>query len=120
MNTRTCIASLPRLLPSLVFAFGLGFLPLARADSTTNATAFTWQGRLTDSAGVASGRYDLRFVLCDAALAGVPLGTNTVLAASLSNGLFSVVLDFGADAFDGDPRWLELLVRTNGASGFTM
>ena len=38
-------------------------------------------------------------------------------AVGVSNGLFSVSLDFGA-VFDGTPLWLEIGVRTNGAAEF--
>jgi hypothetical protein len=30
------------------------------------------------------------------------------------NGLFSVSLDFGAGAFDGTGRWLDIAVKSNG------
>jgi hypothetical protein len=33
----------------------------------------------------------------------------------VSGGLFLVALDFGANVFDGSPRWLEVGVRTNGS-----
>jgi hypothetical protein len=47
------------------------------------------------------------------------LGTNTFPGTVLSNGTYTATLDFGADAFNGDARWLELALRTNGAADFT-
>jgi hypothetical protein len=43
--------------------------------------------------------------------------TNT--AVSVSNGLFTTTIDFGG-AFDGNPRWLEIWVKSNGANNFVM
>jgi hypothetical protein len=57
----------------------------------------------------------LRFAIYDAAssgsLAGGPL---TNAPTTVSNGLFTVTVDFGGDAFPGADRWLEISVRTNG------
>jgi hypothetical protein len=44
--------------------------------------------------------------------------TNSLTA--VSNGLFTVSLDFGAGVFAGADRWLEIGVRTNGGGAFTM
>jgi hypothetical protein len=33
--------------------------------------------------------------------------------------LFTVALDFGAGAFDGTPRWLEIAVRAGGEGSYT-
>src|ERR1043166_5305932 len=71
-------------------------------------TAFSYQGRLNDSGSPASGTYDLRFTIFDA------LASGTTVA--VSNGLFTVLLDFGASAFPGADRFLELGVRTNGSA----
>ena len=38
------------------------------------------------------------------------------LNVAVSNGLFTVTLDFGANTLPGADRWLELGVRTNGSS----
>ena len=83
-------------------------------------TAFTYQGRLNDGASVANGSYDLQFAIYDAASGGIkqaPFLTNS--ATAVSNGLFTVSLDFG-NVFPGVPRWLDIGVRTNGGGAFTL
>ena len=88
-------------------------LPLAAQTSV-----FTYQGRLTFQGYSANGNYDLTFKLFDALENGSQIG-NTLTNANLSvsNGLFTVTLDFGAGGFPGADRWLELGVRTNGSAG---
>lgn len=84
-------------------------------------TVFTYQGRLTDAGEPANGRYDLKFTLFGAAEFGFPIGgsiTNTDVA--IGGGLFTAGLDFGANAFSGDPRWLEIAVRPRGTAAFTL
>jgi len=82
-------------------------------------TAFTYQGRLNDGTSPANGSYDLRFALYDAASSGAQQGNAlTNVATGVSNGLFTVVLDFG-NQFPGLNRWLEIGVRTNGGGAFT-
>jgi len=97
---------------------------LVPADTTARAqgTAFTYQGRLNSGGGLAGGSYDLAFTVYDTnAPAGNWIaGPVTNAAVAVSNGLFTVTLDFGAGVFTGGPRWLEIAVRTNGSAGFTM
>lgn len=83
-------------------------------------TAFTYQGRLNDGASPASGTYDFRFKLFQDALGNNQAGA-TQLAASVlvSNGLFTVTIDFGAGFFTGSNYWLDVGVRTNGGGGYT-
>ncbi len=82
-------------------------------------TAFSYQGQLTDGAAAANGTYDLTFSLWNAATAGAQQGaTLTQNAVGVTNGLFTATLDFGAQ-FNGQNRWLEIAVRTNGAATFT-
>jgi Chaperone of endosialidase len=81
-------------------------------------TAFTYQGRLADGGNSASGSYDLKFTLYDDASGGSVSGVLTNAATPVTNGLFTVTLDFGA-VFDGTALWLEIAVRTNGAGAFT-
>ncbi len=74
---------------------------------------------LNDGGAPANGSYDLTFALFNTNVTGTALaGTLTNSATAVSNGLFTVTLDF-SNRFDGTPRWLEIGVRTNGASGFT-
>ena len=80
-------------------------------------TAFTYQGRLNDGGSPATGIFDLRFTLYNASTAGTAVGGPlTNAAAGVTNGLFAVTLDFGAGVFNGDARWLEIGVRSNGAA----
>jgi hypothetical protein len=79
-------------------------------------SAFTYQGRLSEQGIPANGFYDLRFSLYDAG--GSLIGTVTQTTNHVVNGTFTATLDFGS-VFDGNPRWLDIAVRTNGSSEFT-
>src|SRR5215471_19412728 len=90
------------------------------SSALAQGTAFTYQGRLNDGGSAANGSYDLTFALFNTNINGSALGiiSNTTAATAISNGLFTVTLDYG-NQFDGTPRWIEISVRTNGGSGFT-
>ena len=82
-------------------------------------SAFTYQGRLNEGGNPANGNYDLQFAVFDASSSGNQLGsTLTNTATAVSNGLFTVTLDFGAGVFTGASRWLAIGVRTNGSGPF--
>jgi hypothetical protein len=81
-------------------------------------TAFTYQGRLTDNGSPASGAYDLRFFLFDAAAGGTEVALPVTLEdVTVASGLFTVSLDFGAPAFAGEARWLEVGARPGASTG---
>lgn len=85
---------------------------------TALGTSFTYQGRLLDAGSPANGTYDLRFILYDAESAGAAVGaTQTKDDVAVANGLFSVDLDFGAPAWNGDARWVEIAVRAGSSTG---
>ena len=80
-------------------------------------SAFTYQGRLSSSGGQAQdGLYDFRFRLYDAETLGSIVGvTGDVIAVPVTNGLFTVRINFLASPFTtGEACWLELQVKTNG------
>jgi hypothetical protein len=92
----------------------------SQLSTWAQGTAFTYQGRLTDTSSPANGSYDLRFTVYDALTGGSAVGgplTNT--STAVSNGVFTVVLDFGT-VFPGANRWLEIAARTNGNGGFSV
>ncbi len=82
-------------------------------------TAFSYQGQLKDGSAPANGLYDLRFAIFDAATNGNQVAASlTNSDTAVSNGLFTVALDFGTGVFDGNVRWLEIGVRTNSGTTF--
>ena len=114
-------------------------------DLTPLGNGFSYQGRLTDGGSPANGNYDLRFVLYDSDVGGSQVGTTVSLSSvPVTNGLFTVTLDFGAPAtatatatattspspsptatvstsvWDGNARWIEIAVRTAGSSSYTV
>ena len=77
--------------------------------------AFTYQGVLATNGVAVSGPVEVQFTLWNsAANPGSPVASNTpaVLALTLTNGLLTVPLDFGAAAFDGSDRWLQIELRS--------
>src|SRR2546429_7950056 len=84
-------------------------------------SAFTYQGRLTDGGTPANGNYDLQFALWDSLSGGSQIGaTQNFSNMSVNSGVFSVTLDFGANAFPGANRFLETSARLSGASAFIL
>lgn len=82
-------------------------------------TAFTYQGQLDQGGSPANGSYDLRFSLYSVPSGGTLVaGYLTDTATPISNGLFTVTLDFGAGVFAGTTYWMQIDVRTNGAASF--
>ena len=85
------------------------------------STSFTYQGQLSDGGTPANGSYDLQFALFDTANSSVQIGqTQTVANVSVTAGIFTVTLDFGANAFTGAGRALEIRTRPSGSGPFTV
>ncbi|MEI8290826.1 MAG: hypothetical protein WCH99_15280, partial [Verrucomicrobiota bacterium] len=101
------------------FVFVLGMLISGALNCAAQGTTFTYQGRLNEGANPAGGNYDLRFAIYDASSAGTQQGSwLTNSATAVSNGLFTVTLDFGAGVFTGANRWLEIGVQPAGGTNF--
>ena len=88
--------------------------------SGAQGTAFKYQGQLQNNGSPASGTYSLTFSLFNIssggnAVAG-PVTTNGVI---VTNGLFSVLIDFGSGVFTGQTNWLQIAVETNLANSFS-
>lgn len=74
-------------------------------------TAFTYQGSLMESGSPMTGTADIDVALWNDLAAGSQMGsTQSLLAVPVTDGLFSLELDFGAAALDGD-RWLEITIN---------
>jgi len=81
-------------------------------------TAITYQGRLADGGIAANGAYDLQFSLYNAETGGTQVGSPVSKGdVPVSEGYFTVQLDFGAGVFDREARWLELAVRPGASTG---
>ena len=97
----------------------LGFLSAALAVIAQPST-FTYQGQLSSGGSAATGLFDMRFTLFGCGEPGQSSRqSNHRSPLGVTNGLFTAELTFGAAAFDGNSRWLELSVCTNGAPAYT-
>jgi hypothetical protein len=77
-------------------------------------SAFTYQGRLMEDGQPANGIYDFRFALFATETIRDPYTDfRTNSAVQVADGVFSTMLDFGAEAFNRSSAWLEIGVRTN-------
>lgn len=99
------------------------FFLISASQAAPMGTAFTYQGHLYDANYAADGLYDFAFKLYDANSGGSKIGTDVNVGdVDVIDGYFTVELDFGSSAFDGDARWLEVGVRQgdlNDPNGYT-
>ena len=99
------------LVSCLTFVFG------TTPDISAQTSAFTYQGRLTDSNGPVTGLQDFEFRLFNAATSGAQQGSTVTLNdLGVTNGLFVTPLDFGAN-FPGADRFLQIGVRPGASAG---
>jgi hypothetical protein len=97
----------------------MGCLLIGINPAHAQGTAFTYQGQLNSNGTNVTGLYDIKFTLYPTNATGTavtPPVTNT--ATAVTNGLFTVIVDFGNVDY-GTNLWLELDVRTNSAANFS-
>lgn len=95
-------------------------LMIGSVQAAPLGTAFTYQGQLQKNGSPYNGTCSFQFSLWDAVSGGAQVGsTLTQTGVTVSNGLFTVTLDFGTGVFTGDARWLQIAVQCSGDSGYT-
>jgi microcystin-dependent protein len=113
------IAKLTRFLSALALPALLAFNSQFSTSFAQGTTAFTYQGRLNVATNRANGFYDMTFAVYDANVAGnLIAGPITNSGVAVSNGLFTVTLDFGPGVFTGTNYWVGMAVSPAGAGTF--
>ncbi|HVF46866.1 MAG TPA: hypothetical protein VNA17_04805, partial [Pyrinomonadaceae bacterium] len=98
--------------------FHVGFCVIAilmtAIAARSQTTTFTHQGRLPSPV---SGNHDLEVKLYPVAAGGAPIVGQVVTGVPVTQGIFSVTVDFGLGVFSGDDRWIEVSYRRSGTLG---
>jgi hypothetical protein len=93
---------------------------VAARSANAQGTAITYQGQLNTDGAPANGIYDISAGLFTTSSGGSAFaGPATNSAVAVSNGLFTVTLDYG-NVYNGSKYWVEIGVRTNGGGAFTI
>jgi len=98
-------------------AFGLcaaGMGVAFPAEAGESDMTFTYQGRLMQGDSAATGPVFLSFRLYDDEMAGTQIGVQNNFPGFddfQAGGIFTLELNYGASAFDGGERWLEIDVN---------
>ena len=91
---------------------------LVAVNAQAQTTGFTYQGRLTDGGNPANGDFGFTFRLFATSIGDTQIGQDqNIPVVTVENGVFTVTLDFGANAFSGADRFLEIIVYHTDASG---
>ncbi|NJK80614.1 MAG: hypothetical protein HC914_12230, partial [Chloroflexaceae bacterium] len=107
------------LLPLLLFIGGGALIPAAHGQ-TALPTSFTYQGQLYDDGTPVTATCDFRVLLYDAPIGGNQVGNTQLISdVAVVDGFFVLSLNFGAAAFEGDARYLDIAVRCGPEPSFT-
>ena len=90
------------------------FLFITKLSVFAQGTAFTYQGLFTQNGTAFSGTVEMQFTLWDAGTNGTQVAVSMPSSAlvTVSNGLFTVPVDFGGAPFSGNDRWVQVDART--------
>lgn len=104
---------------SLLVTCVVGILCLGpRSLNAQVISIFAYQGVLTEAGEPRTGTFEMEFRLFDTPDVGTGTQQGPTIsdpAVLASNGVFTVLLDFGITVFDGSPRYLEIAVRSAGS-----
>lgn len=95
-------------------------LILAAQTVSAQTTGFTYQGNLKDGANPANGNYDFQIALFDAATGGNQITTASFTPWLVTNGVFTLPINWGPQLFTGADRFLEIRVRPAGSGTFAV
>ena len=95
-----------------------------RVEGASLGTAVSYQGRLRDGGVTVCDTCDFEFSLFEDSVGATQVGvTQSIIGVVVVDGLFTVELngldEFGATAFIGDERYLEIAVKCPPDAGFT-
>jgi hypothetical protein len=86
----------------------------------SQTSSFNYQGKLTETGAAANGSYQFQFKLYDAVAGGSQIGpTLSDVPVTVTDGTFAANLDFGAAAFTGPDRYLDVSVRKTAGDPYT-
>ena len=88
-------------------------------NAFAQTTAFSYQGRLSEAGAPVTGSRLFQFTLFDENGAAIP-GAVISQTLTVTNGVFNTNLDFGAAAFPGANRSLEIAVKINAGDAYTI
>ena len=107
-------------IPRLIAIVALLIFTAVNHAFAQGTTAFTYQGQLSAGTNPANGSYDMTFAVYDANIGGTLIaGPITNSAVAVSNGLFTVTLNFGSNVFTGTNYWVQMAVSPAGAGTFS-
>jgi hypothetical protein len=80
--------------------------------ASAQTSAFNYQGKLANNGSPANGQYDFTFTLWDQPTGGTQVASMSLQNTAVTEGIFTVTLDFGLDSFNGGgTRFLEIGVK---------